>query len=69
MKKVFQQKQVSQKPKESIWGTKNKFAYHPKAHAPRQSFTSYFVLKNNSSGQVVAKYVGKKTNIYRNTSI
>ena len=69
MKKVFQQKQVFQKPKKSIWGTKNKFAYQPKAHAPRQNLTSCFVLKNNSSGQVVAKYVRKETNIYRNTSI
>ena len=67
--KVFQQKQVPQKPKESIWGTMNKYAYQPKAHAPRQSLTSCFVLKNNSSGKVVAKYVGKETNIYRNTSI
>ena len=45
-KKVSQQKQVQQKPKESVWGT-----------------------MNNNSGKVVAKYVGKETNIYRNTSI
>ena len=69
MNKVFQQKQVSQKPNESIWGTMNKYAYQSKTHAPRQSLTSCFVLKNNSSGQVVVKYVGKETNIYRNTSI
>ena len=68
-KKVFQQKQVFQKPKESMWGNKNKYAYQPKTYAPRQSLTSCFVLKNNSSGKVVAKYVGKETNIYRNTSI
>ena len=69
MKKVSQQKQVSQKSKESIWGTMNKYAFQLKAHAPRQSLTSCFVLKNNSSGNVVAKYVGKETNVYRNTSI
>ena len=34
-KKVPQQKQVSQKPKESMWVTKNKYAYQPQAHAPR----------------------------------
>ena len=64
MKKVFQQKHVSHKPMESMWGTKNKYAYQLKTHAPRQSLTSCFVLKNNSSGQVVAKYVRKKTNIF-----
>ena len=69
MKKVFQQKQVFQKPKVSIWGTKNKYSYQPKAHAPQQSLTSCFVLKNNSSGQVVAKYIEKEINVYRNTSI
>ena len=58
-----------QKPKESLWATKNKYAYQPKTYAPRQSLTSCFVLKNNSSGKMVAKYVGKETNIYRNTSI
>jgi hypothetical protein len=68
-KKVFQQKQVQQKPKESVWGTMNRYAYQPKFQPPRQSLTSCFVLKNNNSGKVVAKYVGKKTNIYRNTSI
>jgi hypothetical protein len=56
-------------PKESIWGTKNKCAYQPKSYAPRQSLTTCFVLKNNNSGQVVAKYVGEETNIYRNSSI
>ena len=69
MKKVFQQKQIFQKPKKSMWGTKNKYAYQPKIHTPRHSLTSCFVLKNNSSGKVVAKYVGKETNIYRNTFI
>ena len=29
-KKVSQQKQVQQKPKESLWGTMNKYAYQPK---------------------------------------
>ena len=69
MKKMSQQKQVSQKSKELMWGTMNKYAYQPKAHAPRQSLTSCFVLKNNNSGKVVAKYVGKETNVYVNTSI
>ena len=68
-KKVYQEKQVFQKPKESVWATKNKYAYQPKTYAPRQSLTSCFVLRNNNSGKVVAKYVGKETNIYRNTSI
>ena len=68
-KKVYQEKQVFQKPKELVWATKNKYAYQPKTYAPRQSLTSCFVLKNNSSGKVVAKYVGKETNIYRNISI
>ena len=68
-KKGYQEKQVFQKSKESVWATKNKYAYQLKTYAPRQSLTSYFVLKNNSSGKVVAKYVGKKTNIYRNISI
>ena len=47
----------------------NKYAYQPKAHAPQQSLTSCFVLKKNSSGEVIAKYVGKATNAYLNTSI
>ena len=68
-KKVYQEKQVFQKPKELVWATKNKYAYQPKTYAPRQSLTSCFVLRNNSSGKVVAKYVRKKTNIYRNISI
>ena len=68
-KKVYQQKLVFQKPKESLWATKNKYSYQPKTYALRQSLTSCFVLKNNSSGKVVAKYVGNETNIYMNTSI
>ena len=64
-KKVNQEKQVFQKPKEPVWPTKNKYAYQPKTYAPRQSLTSCFVLRN----KYVAKYVGKETNIYRNTSI
>ena len=52
-----------------MWGTMNKYAYQPKAHAPRQSLTSCFVLKKNNSGKVFAKYVGKETNSYLNTSI
>jgi hypothetical protein len=67
--KVSQQKQFQQKPKESVWGTMNKYAYQPKHQPTRQSLTSCFVLKNNNSGKVVAKYVGKEANIYRNTSI
>ena len=68
-KKVFQQKQVPQKPKESMWGTKNKYAYQPKFQPLRQSLTSCFVLSYNSTEKVVAKYVGKEANTYRNTSI
>ena len=34
-KKVSQQKQVQQKPKESVWGTMNKYAYQPKFQPPR----------------------------------
>ena len=68
-KKVYHEKHDFQKPKESVWATKNKYAYQPKTYAPRQSLTSCFVLRNNNSGKVVAKYVGKETNIYRNTSI
>ena len=67
-KKMYQEKHVFQKPKELAWATKNKYAYQPKTYAPRQSLTSCFVLRNNS-GEVVAKYIGKETNIYRNTSI
>ena len=33
-KKVYQQKQVFQKPKKSLWATKNKYAYQPKTYAP-----------------------------------
>ena len=68
-KKVPQQKQVLQKPKESMCITKNKYAYQPKVHAPRQSLSSCFVLISNNLGEVFAKYVGKETNIYLNTSI
>jgi hypothetical protein len=68
-KKVFQQKPVQQKPKESVWGTMNKYAYQPKHQPPRQSLTSCFILRNNNSGKVVAKYVRKEANIYSNTSI
>ena len=32
-KKVYQEKQVFQKPKESVWATKNKYAYQPKTYA------------------------------------
>jgi hypothetical protein len=52
-----------------MWVTKNKYAYPTKAHAPRQSLSSCFVLQSNNHGEVVAKYVGKETNIYLNTSI
>jgi hypothetical protein len=68
-KKVFQQKQVQKKPKESVWGTMNKYAYQPKAQPLRQSLTSCFVLRSNNSEKVVAKYFGKETNVYKNTSI
>ena len=33
-KKMYQEKQVFQKPKESVWATKNKYAYQPKTYAP-----------------------------------
>ena len=68
-KKVYQEKQVFQKPKELVWATKNKHAYQPKTYAPRQNLTSCFVLRNNSSGKVVAKYIRMEINVYRNTSI
>ena len=68
-KQVYQEKQIFQKPKKLVWATKNKYAYQPKTYAPRQSLTSCFVLRNNSSGKLVAKYIRKETNIYRNTSI
>ena len=68
-KKVSQQKQVQQKPKELVRGTMNKYAYQPKFQPPRQSLTSCFVLRNNNSGKVVAKYIRKEANTYRNTSI
>jgi hypothetical protein len=68
-KKVSQQKQAQQKPKELVWDTMNKYAYQPKAQQLWQSLTSCFVLRSNSSGKVVTKYVGKETNVYKNTSI
>jgi hypothetical protein len=57
MKKVYQQKVEPQKPKKCIWSNPNKYSYQPKSHAPRQSLTSCFVLKNNSKGDVFAKYL------------
>jgi hypothetical protein len=68
-KKVYQAKQEPQKPKKLIWDNPNKYAYQPKAHAPRQSLSSFFVLKNTSKGEVITKYVGKYANVYLNTSI
>jgi hypothetical protein len=47
----------------------NKYAYQPKAQPLQQSLTSCFVLRSNNSEKVVAKYVGKETNVYKNTSI
>jgi hypothetical protein len=55
--------------KKSIWGNPNKHAYQSKARAPLRSLSSCFVLKNNSKGEVIAKYVGKDANVYLNTSI
>jgi hypothetical protein len=52
-----------------MWVNPNKYAYQPKDRAPRKSLSSCFVLKCNNSGKVVAKYVGKETNIYKNASI
>jgi hypothetical protein len=69
MKKVYQQKVEPRKPKKSIWGNPNKYSYQPKPHAPRQSLSACFVLKNNSKGEVFAKYVGSGKNVYLNTSI
>jgi len=68
-KVTYKEKKISQKPKELIWGTPNKYAYQPKVHAPLQSLSLCFVLKSNNRGEVVAKYVGKETNVYKNTSI
>ena len=50
-------------------GDKNKYAYQPKVNAPQQSLSCCYVLKCNNFGEVVAKYVGKETNIYVNTTI
>ena len=52
-----------------MWDNPNKYAYQPKANASRQSMSSYFVFKNNNKGEVFAKYIGKGTNVYLNTSI
>jgi hypothetical protein len=68
-KKVYQPKVEVQKPKNTIWATPNRYAYQPKAQSTRQSLSSCFVLKNNSKGEVYAKYVGKDRNVYLNTSI
>jgi hypothetical protein len=68
-KKVSQQKKVQQKLEELVWGTMNKYAYQRKAQPLRQSLTSCFVLRSNSSGKVVTKYVRQETNVYKNTSI
>ena len=57
-KQVPNEKQGSQKPKESIWVTKNKFMHQPKIEAPRMSMSSCYFLGHNNSGKVVAKYVG-----------
>ena len=68
-KQVYQPKQEPQKPKNSIWANPNKYSYQSKAHAPRQSLSSCFVLKNNSKEKVIAKYVGNDRNVCLNTSI
>jgi hypothetical protein len=68
-KQVYKVKNEPQKPKNTIWATPNRYSYQPKAHAHRQSLSSCFVLKNNSKGEVYAKYVGKDRNVYINTSI
>ena len=68
-KVMYREKHISQKPKELIWATPNKYAYQPTVHAPRQSLSSCFVLKSDNHGEIVTKYVGKETNIYKNTSI
>jgi hypothetical protein len=59
-KKVSQQKQVQQKPKESVWGTMNKYAYEPKAQPLDKVLTSCFVLRSNSSGKVVSIMLDRK---------
>jgi len=66
---VSKTKNEPQKPKESIWAVPNKYAYQPKPKVIRQSLTSCFVLKNDSKGEVFAKYVGKGRNVYLNTFI
>jgi hypothetical protein len=68
-KKVSNSNQEPQKPKNSIWATPNKYFYQSKAQVPRQSLSSCFVFKNNSKGEVIAKYVGNDRNVYLNTSI
>jgi len=57
-KKEYQPKKKSQDIKKTIWGTPNKFSHQPIASAQRQSLSSCFVLKSNSNGVVVAKYIG-----------
>jgi len=66
---VSKSKNEPQKPKESIWAVPNKYAYQPKPQVTRQSLTSCFVLKNDSKGEVFAKYVGNGKNVYLNTFI
>jgi hypothetical protein len=68
-KQIYKVKNEPQKPKNTIWATPNRYSYQLKAYAYRQSLSSCFVLKNNSKGEVYAKYVGKDRNIYINTSI
>ena len=67
--KEYQPKKKPQDIKKTIWGTPNKFSHQSIASAQRQSLSSYFVLKSNNNGVVVAKYIGSDRNIYLNTSI
>jgi len=66
---MSQQEQKILKPRDSIWGAPSKLSYQPKAQIFRQSLNSSFVLRNNSKGEVIAKYIGKDRNIYLHTSI
>jgi hypothetical protein len=66
---VSPQEKKSQKPRDPVWGTSSKFKYQPKAQVFQQSLNSSFVLKNNSKGEVIAKYIGKDRNVYLHTSI
>jgi hypothetical protein len=68
-KKVCQPQGESQQPRKQNRGTPKKSFYQPKAKTQSPIVNTSFVLKNNSKGEVIAKYVGKGRNVYLNTSI